>query len=55
MLINYKDNTDLIIGIAVPRDKSIQDKKLKKWQISVIKNWARTTVEIENHGDPSSC
>ena len=27
----------------------------KNWQISVIENWARRTVESLTHGDPSSC
>ena len=30
MLINYKEQTGFLIDIAVPRDKDIQDKKLKK-------------------------
>ena len=30
MLINYKEQTGLIIDIAVPRDENIQHKKLKK-------------------------
>ena len=30
MLINFKEQTGLIINIAVPRDENIQDKKLKK-------------------------
>ena len=30
MLINYKEQTGLIIDITVPRDENIQDKELKK-------------------------
>ena len=30
MLINYKEQTGLIIDIAVPRDEKIQDKELEK-------------------------
>ena len=30
VLINYEEQTCLIIAIAVPRDENIQDKKLKK-------------------------
>ena len=31
MLINYKEQTGLIIDILVPRDENIQNKKLKKF------------------------
>ena len=30
MLINYKEQTGLIIDIAVPRDENIQNKELEK-------------------------
>ena len=30
MLINYKEQTSLIIDISVPRDENIQDKELEK-------------------------
>ena len=30
MLINYKEQSGLIIDISVPRDENIQDKKLEK-------------------------
>ena len=30
VLINYKEQTGLIIDIAVPRDENIQDKELEK-------------------------
>ena len=30
MLINYKEQTGLIIDILVPRDENIQDKKREK-------------------------
>ena len=45
MLIYYKEQTDLIIDIAVPKDENIQDKKLEKidkyqsLQIGLEKLW----------------
>ena len=42
MLINYKEQTGLIIDIAVPRDENIQDKELEKieldqpWKVKIM-------------------
>ena len=42
MLINYKEQTGLIIDISVPRDENIQDKKLEKieleqlWKVKIM-------------------
>ena len=42
VLINYKEQTGLIIDIAVPRDENIQDKKLEKieleqlWKVKIM-------------------
>ena len=42
MLINYKEQTGLIIDIAVPRDQSIQDKELKE-----IDKYQLLKIELE--------
>ena len=42
MLINYKEQTGLIIDIAVPRDKNIQNKGLEK-----IDKYQSLKVELE--------
>ena len=42
MLINYKEQTGLIIDIAVPRDENIQDKELEK-----IDNYQPLNIELE--------
>ena len=42
MLINYKEQTGLIIDIAVPRDENIQDKKLEK-----IDKYQPLKIELE--------
>ena len=42
VLTNYKEQTGFIIDIAVPRDKNIQDKKLKK-----IDKYQSLKIEIE--------
>ena len=42
MLINYKEQTGLIIDIAVPRDKNIQDKELEK-----IDKYQSLKIELE--------
>ena len=42
MLINYKEQTGLIIDISVPRDENIQDKKLKK-----IDKYLSLKIELE--------
>ena len=37
MLINYKEQTGLIIDIAVPRDENIQDKELEQlWKVKIM-------------------
>ena len=42
MLINYKEQTNLIIDISVPRDENIQDKELEK-----INNYQSLNIELE--------
>ena len=42
VLINYKEQTDLIINIVVPRDENIQNKKLEK-----IENYQSLNIELE--------
>ena len=42
MLINYKEQTGLIIDIAVPRDENTQDKALKK-----IDKYQLLKIELE--------
>ena len=42
MLINYEEQTGLIIDIAVPRDKNIQDKELEK-----IDKYQSFKIELE--------
>ena len=42
VLINYKEQTGLIIDIAVPRDQSIQDKELKE-----IDKYQLLKIELE--------
>ena len=42
VLINYKEQTGLIIDIAVPRDENIQDKELKK-----IDKYQSLKIELE--------
>ena len=52
VLINYKKPTGLIIDIAVPRDKNIQDKKLEKidkyqsLKIKLEQMWKAKTMVI---------
>ena len=55
MLINYKEQTDLIINIAMARDENIQDKELEtidKYQLLKIE---LGQLESQNYGDRSSC
>ena len=42
MLINYKEQTGLIIDIAVPRDENIQDKELE-----IIDKYQSLKIELE--------
>ena len=42
MLINYKEQTGLIIDISVPRDENIQDKELEK-----IDKYQSLKIELE--------
>ena len=42
VLINYKEQTGLIIDISVPRDENIQDKELKK-----IDKYQSLKIELE--------
>ena len=42
MLINYKKQIGLIIGISMPRDKNIQNKKLEK-----IDKYQSLKIELE--------
>ena len=42
MLINYKEQTGLIIDISVPRDENIEDKKLEK-----IDKYQSLKIELE--------
>ena len=42
MLINYREQINLIIDMAVPRDENIQDKKLEK-----IDKYQLLKIELE--------
>ena len=42
MLVNYKEQTSLIIDIAVPRDENIQEKELEK-----IDKFQSLKIELE--------
>ena len=42
MLINYKEQTGLVIDILVPRDENIQEKKLEK-----IDKYQSLKIELE--------
>ena len=42
VLINYKEQTGLIIDISVPRDENIQDKELEK-----IDKYQSLKIELE--------